>query len=110
MSKDTDVLVVLSNLPDQASAARLAATLVDLRAAACANVLAPCASVYRWQGKVETSAEVPVLMKTSRAAYARLEKIVREHHPYELPEIIVLRVEDGLPGYLNWVAQETREI
>lgn len=110
MSKDSDVLLVLSNLPDQASAARLAAMLVDQRAAACVNVLAPCASVYRWQGRIETAAEVPILIKTTRAAYVRVEKIVREHHPYELPEIIALPVEDGLPGYLNWVAQETREI
>lgn len=103
-------LLVLSNLPDQASAAHLAAMLVDQRAAACVNVLAPCASVYRWQGKVETAAEVPILIKTTRAAYPQLEKIIREHHPYELPEIIALPVEAGLPGYLAWVVQETIEL
>jgi periplasmic divalent cation tolerance protein len=105
----TEILLVWSNLPDQASAARLGAVLIEQHAAACVNVLAPCASVYRWQGRVETAAEVPVLIKTTRAAYPRLEKIIREHHPYELPEIIALPVEAGLPGYLNWVAQETHE-
>lgn len=105
--KAAEVLLVLSNLPDQASAARLADALIEQRAAACVNILAACTSVYRWEGRMETAAEVPVLMKTTRAAYARLEKIVREHHPYELPEIIALPVEAGLPGYLRWVGQET---
>lgn len=110
MSADGDVLLVLSNLPDRESAQRLAEAVIAQRAAACVNLLAPCTSVYRWQGQVETAAEVPVLMKTTRAAYARLEKIVREHHPYELPEIIALPVEAGLPGYLRWVAEETLEL
>ncbi len=110
MSADGDVLLVLSNLPDRESAQRLAEAVIAQRAAACVNLLAPCTSVYRWQGRVETAEEVPVLMKTTRAAYARLEKIVREHHPYELPEIIALPVEAGLPGYLRWVAEETLEL
>lgn len=105
-----EALLVLTNLPDAESARALAAQLVENRLAACVNVLAPCRSVYRWQGKIETAAEVPILIKTTRAAYPRLEKIIREHHPYELPEIIALPVEAGLPGYLAWVAQETLEL
>lgn len=104
------VLLVLSNLPDAESARRLADALIAQRAAACVNILAPCTSVYRWQGQVEAASEVPVLIKTTRAAYPRLEKIIREQHPYELPEIIALPVEAGLPGYLGWVAQETLEL
>ncbi len=104
------VLLVWTNLPDAASAQTLANALVEEHAAACVNVLAGCSSVYRWQGKVETAHEVPLLIKTTRAAYARLEKIVRAHHPYELPEIIAVPVEAGLPAYLQWVAQETNEI
>lgn len=104
------VLLVLSNLPDRASASRLAEALVERRAAACVNILASCTSVYRWQGSVETAEEVPVLIKTSRAAYPQLEKTIRELHPYELPEIIAISVDAGLPGYLNWVVQETSEI
>lgn len=105
-----EVLLVWTNLPDAASAQALANALVEAHAAACVNILAGCGSVYRWQGKVETANEVPLLIKTTRAAYARLEKIVRAHHPYELPEIIAVPVEAGLPGYLQWVAQETNEI
>ncbi|HEY5993069.1 MAG TPA: divalent-cation tolerance protein CutA [Gallionellaceae bacterium] len=102
------LLLVLTNLPDQASAQRLASALVEQHAAACVNILAPCTSMYRWQGKLESASEVPLLIKTTRAAYPRLEALVREHHPYELPEIIAVPVETGLTGYLQWVAQETR--
>lgn len=105
-----EVLLVLTNLPDQASAQRLAEALVENRAAACVNMLAGCSSVYRWQGAVETANEVPLLIKTTRAAYPELEKIFRAHHPYELPEIIAVRVDAGLPGYLQWVAQETNSL
>ncbi len=104
-----EVLLVLSNLPDQASAKRLADEVIGSRAAACVNILGGCTSLYRWQGKVETANEVPVLMKTTRTAYPRLEKILREHHPYDLPEIIAVPIAVGLPGYLQWVVQETNE-
>lgn len=102
-----EVLVVLTNLPDAASAERLARHLVEQRVAACVNQLAPCSSTYRWQGAVETATEVMLLIKTTRAAYADLEQLIRAAHPYELPEIIALPVAAGLPGYLTWVGQET---
>ncbi len=108
MSNDANhVLLVLTNLPDLASARRLADALVENHAAACVNILAGCTSVYRWQGMLESADEVPLLIKTTQAAYPRLEKLVQEHHPYELPEIIAVPLETGLPGYLQWVAQET---
>ncbi len=102
-----EVLLVLTNLPDRATAERIADALVTQGVAACVNVLAECASVYRWQGKVERASEVPLLIKTTRAAYPQLESALRKLHPYELPEIIALPVSAGLPEYLNWVAQET---
>jgi periplasmic divalent cation tolerance protein len=110
MSSDStnSVLLVLTNLPDQDSARRLADALVGQQAAACVNMLAPCTSLYRWQGKLESATEVPLLIKTTRSAYTQLEKLVREHHPYELPEIIAVPVESGLPAYLQWVMQETK--
>lgn len=98
---------MISNLPDRGSAESLARAVVELRLAACANVMAPCASVYRWQGKVETATEVPVLMKTTRERYAALEAAIKARHPYELPEIIAVPVSAGLLGYLSWVAAET---
>jgi periplasmic divalent cation tolerance protein len=101
------VLVVLTNLPDRVSAERLAGVLVERRAAACVNIMAECRSVYRWQGVVEHAEEVPLLIKTTEAAYPELGKLIREHHPYELPEIVAVPVAAGLPAYLDWVAQET---
>lgn len=102
------VLLVLTNLPDHDSAAALAAAVVEARLAACANVLAACTSVYRWQGVVETASEVPVLMKTTVARYAELEAAIRARHPYELPEIVAVPVEHGLDAYLAWVDTETQ--
>jgi periplasmic divalent cation tolerance protein len=104
-----DTLLVMTNLPDADSAEALAAALVEARVAACVNILAPCRSVYRWQGKVEAAAETPMLIKTTTDRYAALEAAIRAHHPYELPEIVAIPVVRGLPEYLAWVADETRE-
>jgi len=104
---ENEILLVFTNLPDRAAAERIADALVTEGVAACVNVLGECASVYRWQGKVERAREVPLLIKTSRAAYPQLESALRKLPPYELPEIIALPVSAGLPEYLNWVAQET---
>lgn len=98
-----EILLVITNLPDEQAAARLAQQLVEARAAACVNQLAPCSSTFRWQDKIETATEVPLLIKTTRTAYPRLEKLIRENHPYELPEIIAVSVDAGLPAYLDWV-------
>lgn len=104
-----DVLLVLTNLPDRASAQRVAQALIESHSAACVNILAECGSVYRWRGQVETASETPLLAKTTRQAYPRLEATIRAHHPYELPEIVAVSVATGFPGYLQWVEQETAE-
>lgn len=101
------ILLVLTNLPDAASAQALAKLLVEQRLAACVNIQAPCHSVYRWQDKIENTIEVPLLIKTTAERYAALEQAIRAHHPYELPEIIAVPVERGLPDYLAWVVAET---
>ncbi len=102
------MLLVLTNLPDRASAEQLADALVRARVAACVSILAPCRSVYRWQGALQRDEEYPVLIKTTVARYAELEAAIRKRHPYELPEIVAVPVERGLPGYLDWVEEETR--
>lgn len=104
------VLLVLTNLPNRDSAQRMAHTLVENHAAACVNILAECHSVYRWQGKIESASEIPLLIKTTRSAYPRLEELIRSQHPYELPEIITVSEVGGLPAYLNWVANEVSSI
>lgn len=100
-------LLVLTHLPDEVSAQALATTLVTGRLAACVSVLMPCRSVYRWRGRIETAPEVPLLIKTTAERYAELETAIRAGHPYELPDIIAVPIDRGLPGYLDWVAAET---
>jgi periplasmic divalent cation tolerance protein len=102
-------VAVLTNLPDRDTALALARALVERRLAACVNVLAPCSSVYRWRGAVESADEVPVLIKTRLALYPEVEQAIRELHPYEVPEIVALRLEAGLPDYLQWIASETAQ-
>ena len=103
----TDPILVITNLPDRATAMALANKLVDERLAACVNVLADCTSVYRWKGKNEAVSEVPVLIKTLARHYARLEQLIKSAHPYELPEIIAVPISNGWPAYLKWIAEET---
>ena len=103
----TNTMLVLTNLPDRDAAMKLAAALVGERLAACVNVLGACTSIYRWKGAVEEAQEVPLLIKTNGARYADLEAGIRRLHPYDVPEIIAMRVVDGLPEYLAWVAAET---
>jgi periplasmic divalent cation tolerance protein len=102
-----EVIIILTNLPDREAALRLGHDLVTRRLAACVNVLSACASVYRWKGEMETTAEVPVLIKTRIARYAEVEAAIRELHPYELPEIVAVPAVRGLDEYLQWVSDET---
>jgi len=102
-------LLVLTNLPDRAAAERLANALIGGRFAACVNVLAPCHSVYRWKDALQHDEEHPVLIKTTDERYPELEQAIRAHHPYELPEIVAVPIERGLPAYLDWIVAETSE-
>jgi periplasmic divalent cation tolerance protein len=102
------VIAVLTNLPDSESAFNLGRRLVHLRLAACANVLPPITSFYRWEGREEQSVEHPLLLKTTEAAYPQLESAIREVHPYSVPEIISWNVPRGLPEYLAWVESESQ--
>ncbi|MBI3145538.1 MAG: divalent-cation tolerance protein CutA [Pseudogulbenkiania sp.] len=100
-------LLVLCNTPDLDTASRIARQLVEERLAACVNLLPAVCSVYRWQGKIEEANEVPLLIKTTLQAYPRLERRLKELHPYEVPEIVACDIVAGLPAYLTWVAGET---
>lgn len=100
------VIAVLTNLPDSESAFNLARELVQLRLAACANVLAPATSFYRWEGRDAQATEYPVLIKSTQSCYARLEAAIRSRHPHRLPEIIAWAVDGGAPEYLAWVERE----
>jgi len=102
-------MLLISTFPDRASAEGFARTLVEARLAACVNLLAPCASVYRWNENVETAEEIPVLIKTRANLYPEVERELRRLHPYEVPELLSLPVQAGLPAYLQWLEAQTRE-
>ncbi len=73
--------------------------------AACVNILPGIRSVYRWQGKLESAQEILLLIKSHSQAYPALEQLIQRLHPYELPEIIAVPVENGLPAYLDWISE-----
>lgn len=102
------VIVVLTNLPDSGSAFNLARHLLRVRVAACVNVLSPATSFYRWEGREQQATEIPVLIKSTRERYPDLEREIRATHPYDLPEIVTFRVEQGLENYLGWVEDECK--
>lgn len=100
--------LVFTTLPDADSAGKIAKQLVEHRLAACVNVLAPCRSIYRWQGDVQEDGEVPLIIKTTADRLPALRDWLQLNHPYELPEIVAVEVVDGLPDYLAWVADSTQ--
>ena len=97
------VLLTLCTCPDDASAERIAATLVAERLAACVNRVSGLLSIYRWQDAVEHANETLLLIKTSEARFDALAERLRALHPYELPEVIAVPIAKGLPEYLQWV-------
>lgn len=100
-----DVCLVLCTCPDADSASDLAHALVASRLAACVNIVPGLASVYGWQGQVETAQEHLLLIKTALddEAYTRLEGLIRQHHPYDIPEIIAIPITRGSSDYLGWI-------
>jgi len=100
--------LAISTFPDVETANRIAETLVAERLAACANLLPGVHSIYRWKEKIETSGEVIVLFKTSEDLLAAFEEKLRSLHPYELPELICFKIDNGSPDYLRWVVDNCR--
>ena len=102
-----NAILVITNLPDKATALKLAEKLISKKLAACVNVQAECTSFYRWQDKIETTSELPIFIKTLAQHYSEVEKTIKAMHSDELPEIIVVPISDGLPAYLQWISDET---
>jgi len=100
-----NTLLIFCSCPDREQAERIAGHLVNEGLAACVSITAPMTSIYTWQGKQERSEETMLIIKSAKRCYAELEKRIVALHPYELPEIIAVPVEQGLPGYLHWVDQ-----
>ena len=103
-------LICFTTCPDHASAERLSQALVRERLAACVSVLPGMRSTYRWQGALEQADEVLVMIKTTRARYPALQARLPAVHPYELPELVAVEAVEGLPAYLQWVAEGSRPV
>jgi periplasmic divalent cation tolerance protein len=104
---DSGVRVILTTAPSGEVAERLALELVAERLVACVNVVPGVLSVYRWQGAVRRDDEVMLVLKTVAGRVPGLLARLPELHPYDVPEILVLRVEEGSRSYLEWLAGET---
>lgn len=103
--KADKVLVAFCTFPDAETARKIVREIVDLRLAACGNIVPQIHSIYRWQGKVESSDEALALFKLDAACYPEFETKLRSLHPYDVPEIISCRIDTGLPEYLRWVTE-----
>jgi periplasmic divalent cation tolerance protein len=103
-----EIVIAFSTFPDLETARRVALQIVDLRLAACGNIVPQIQSIYRWQGKLESGEEALAIFKLSASRYAEFETRLRSLHPYEVPEIISCKVNAGLPQYLQWVTDNCR--
>lgn len=102
-------LIVFNTCPDADSARRIAALLVERQLAACVSIVSGVESVYRWQGRVEHDNEQLLLIKCSSDSYEALQQALQQAHPYELPEILAVPLEAGLPAYLDWINDNSRK-
>jgi periplasmic divalent cation tolerance protein len=99
-----ETLLVCSTFPEIETARRIARQLVTENLAACANIIPAVESIYRWQDKIENAQETLVLFKTTAGRYDAFQDKLKSLHPYEVPEIICLRIAAGLPEYLKWLS------
>ena len=103
-----DLVILYTTWPDAETAAAVGRLAVERKLAACANVLGPMLSIYRWDGAVQTEPETPMLLKTTAAAANRLTAFVIEQHPYGVPCVLALKTDSGghNPRYVEWAKSE----
>ncbi len=106
----TEHAIVLCTCPNSDSAEDVANTVVDARLAACVNIIKGVRSIFIWQGVRESSDEYLLVIKTRRDCYPKLEDAIKAVHPYELPEIVMVSMENGLAGYLTWIDETLKRI
>jgi len=96
-------VIVLNTCPDKDTATSVASALIQQHLAACVNILPGLTSIFHWQGQIESGEEVLLLIKTTKEAYEAVQATICDIHPYELPEIIAVPINAGLPAYLAWI-------
>jgi len=102
----TDKIIVLSTCASAEEAERIARRLLEKRLAACVNLVAGARSLYRWQGAIEEAAECLLIIKSRQNLWEELRAEIQRLHSYEIPEVLLLAIEDGSPAYLNWLNEE----
>ncbi|MBW2500306.1 MAG: divalent-cation tolerance protein CutA [Deltaproteobacteria bacterium] len=120
-SESPSTLFVYTTVASEEDARRLAEHVIGERAAACVSIGAPVQSVFRWEPEseaktepashagVQSEREIPLVIKTSARAYPRLERVIQAAHPYELPEIVAVPIQRGLPAFLSWIEEAVAE-
>ena len=101
----THYRVVFCTCPDEDTATTLAGELVERHLAACVNLLSGVRSIYPWKGEIQCDQEVLLVIKTRKDRIDELQRFILTHHPYELPEFVVVSIEQGNQGYLEWIGE-----
>jgi len=101
---DSSYQIVLNTCPDESVAQNIASALVEKRLAACVNIVPGVVSIYRWQGKINQDQELLLIIKSTSDAFPAISDCIQSLHPYELPEIIAVPIDTGLPQYLSWLS------
>lgn len=101
-------LMIYTTLPDKAITKKIAGILVEKKLVACVNFF-PIESVYRWKNKLTRDKEYALIMKTRQSLYGKVEKRLKELHPYEVPAIVSYEIKEGLKSYLSWIEKETTD-
>jgi|SRR5438067_11291669 len=104
----TDKRIVLTTAGSQEEARAIAHALLERRLAACVNIVSSLESIYRWEGKVDSAQESLLIIKTTEAAFPKVRKALVELHSYDLPECIMLAIEDGGAEYLRWIGESVQ--
>jgi len=110
MQNQEQFLLVITTCPDESAARLLAGNIVDQSVAACVNILPGVTSIYQWEGEKQEDSESILFIKTTKSRYAELEALITSTHPYELPEVIAVPINEALPDYLSWIKSVTNKL
>jgi len=105
---ENDVILILSTASSEKEAVTIAQALVEQELAACVNVVPAIRSIYRWKGKIWNEVENMMFIKTTAGLFEEVKKTIKEFHSYELPEVLLVKIDDGEKNVLNWIGASVR--